>query len=178
MAATMTGRAATAAARKSATLAGLLPAVATMNPSPPTPLSKDDFERLADFRYRLRLFLRFSEELAQSNGITPLQYQLLLQLRGYPGRDWATVAELAQRLQSHHHSVVGLVSRCEAQQLIVRKPGREDRRCVEISLAPKGEELVQQLARAHRDELLALRQSSGSLSLDLLLQAAQSLAPD
>lgn len=178
MAAVSPGRAATVAARKSATLAGLLPGVATMNPSPPTPLSKDDFERLADFRYRLRLFLRFSEELAQSNGITPLQYQLLLQLRGYPGRDWATVAELAQRLQSHHHSVVGLVSRCVAQQLIVRKPGREDRRCVEISLAPKGEELVQRLARAHRDELLALRQTSGALSLDLLLQAAQSLASD
>ena len=34
-------------------------------------LSKQDFERLADFRYRLRQFLRFSEELAQEHGITP-----------------------------------------------------------------------------------------------------------
>ncbi|MGE8357152.1 MAG: MarR family transcriptional regulator, partial [Microvirgula sp.] len=81
----------------------------TVSSSPP--LSKDDFERLADFRYRLRRFLRFSEEQAQAHDITPLQYLLLLQIRGFPGREWATVAELAERLQSHHHRVVGLVTR-------------------------------------------------------------------
>lgn len=139
------------------------------------PLSKRDFERLADFRYRLRQFLRFSEELAQQHGITPQQYLLLLQLRGYPGRDWATVAELAERLQSHHHSVVGLVSRCETQGLVQRRPGREDRRCVEVSLLPKGEELVETLAMAHRDELIMLKQVVGHLSLDLLLQTQQGL---
>ncbi|WP_293764488.1 MarR family transcriptional regulator [uncultured Aquitalea sp.] len=134
-------------------------------------LSKSDFEKLADFRYRLRQFLRFSEELASANGITPQQYLLLLQVRGFPGRDWATVAELAERLQSHHHSVVGLITRSEQQGLVARAPGREDRRCVEVSLLPKGEELVQRMARAHRDELLALRQVGGHLSLDLLAQA-------
>ncbi|MBX9268499.1 MarR family transcriptional regulator [Chromobacterium violaceum] len=133
-------------------------------------LNKEDFERLADFRYRLRRFLRFSEDLAQDNGITPLQYLLLLQLKGYPGRSWATVAELAERLQSHHHSVVGLVSRCEGQMLVRRQLGREDRRCVEVHLQPKGEELVARLAGAHRDELIALQQAGGHLSLDLLLQ--------
>lgn len=138
-------------------------------------LSKRDFEHLADFRYRLRRFLRFSEELAQQHGLTPQQYLLLLQLRGYPGRDWATVAELAERLQSHHHSVVGLVSRCEAQGLLQRRPGREDRRCVEVSLLPKGEELVETLALAHRDELILLRQGGGVSSLDLLLQTQQGL---
>ena len=138
-------------------------------------LSKRDFEHLADFRYRLRLFLRFSEELAQQHGLTPQQYQLLLQLRGYPGRDWATVAELAERLQSHHHSVVGLVSRCEAQGLVQRRPGREDRRCVEVSLLAKGEELVETLAQAHRDELILLKQAGGLSSLDLLLQAQPGL---
>ncbi|BAK78787.1 transcriptional regulator, MarR family [Pseudogulbenkiania sp. NH8B] len=138
-------------------------------------LSKRDFEHLADFRYRLRLFLRFSEELAQQHGLTPQQYQLLLQLRGYPGRDWASVAELAERLQSHHHSVVGLVSRCEAQGLVQRRPGREDRRCVEVSLLAKGEELVETLAQAHRDELILLRQGGGLASLDLLLLTQQGL---
>ncbi|AXE32078.1 MarR family transcriptional regulator [Chromobacterium phragmitis] len=140
-------------------------------------LSKEDFERLADFRYRLRRFLRFSEDLAQDNGITPLQYQLLLQLKGYPGRNWATVAELAERLQSHHHSVVGLVSRCESQQLVRRQPGREDRRCVEVHLQEKGEQLVARLAGAHRDELLALQDHGGHLSLDLLLQVKRQLQP-
>ena len=140
------------------------------------PLSKNDFERLADFRYRLRRFLRFSEEQAQAHDITPLQYLLLLQIRGYPGREWATVAELAERLQSHHHSVVGLVTRCVTQGLVRRSAGRDDKRCVEITRLPKGEALVEQLAQAHRDELLALKTDSGHLSLDLLLHTQQALS--
>ncbi|MEQ6289995.1 MarR family winged helix-turn-helix transcriptional regulator [Vogesella sp. GCM10023246] len=143
----------------------------------PAPLSKDDFQRLADFRYRLRRFLRFSEEMAQEHGLTPQQYQVLLQLRGYPGRDWATVAELAERLQTQHHSVVGLVSRCEALGLVQRTPGRDDKRCVEVSLLPRGEQLVEEMARAHRDELLALRQLGGFASLEMLLLATPDSDP-
>jgi DNA-binding MarR family transcriptional regulator len=138
----------------------------------PSSFSKQDFERLADFRYRLRRFQRFSEEAAQRHGITMLQYLLLLQIKGFPGRDWATVAELAERLQSHHHSVVGLISRCEQQQLVARSPGRDDRRCVEVRLQPKGEALAEQLAREHREELQALRRLGDVLSLDHLLQPA------
>lgn len=100
-----------------------------------------------------------------------LQYLLLLQIKGFPGRDWATVAELAERLQSHHHSVVGLISRCEQQQLVARSPGRDDRRCVEVRLTPKGEALAERLAREHREELQALRRLGDVLSLDHLLQA-------
>lgn len=135
----------------------------------PAQLRKEDFQRLADFRYRLRRFLRFSEELAQQHGLTPQQYQVLLQLRGYPGRDWATVAELAERLQTQHHSVVGLISRCEALGLVKRTPGRTDKRCVEVSLLPLGEQLVQDMARAHRDELRMLRQLGAFDSLERLL---------
>jgi len=42
-------------------------------------LSKSDYEKLADFRYQLRKFLRFSEEAAQRKGITMLQYLLMLE---------------------------------------------------------------------------------------------------
>ena len=35
---------------------------------------KSAFEALAEFRYRLRLFLRFSEDACNASGITPLQY--------------------------------------------------------------------------------------------------------
>jgi hypothetical protein len=48
-------------------------------------MAKDDFEKLAHFRYQLRRFLRFSEEATRSNGVTELQYLLLLQIKGYPG---------------------------------------------------------------------------------------------
>ncbi|HEY2927533.1 MAG TPA: MarR family transcriptional regulator, partial [Albitalea sp.] len=37
-------------------------------------MSKADFETLARFRYQLRRFLRFSEEVTHGNGVTPLQY--------------------------------------------------------------------------------------------------------
>ena len=81
-------------------------------------LTKKDFEQLSEFRYQMRRFERFSEQAAQGEGITPLQYLLLLHIRGYPGRDWATVGELAERLQAQHHGVVALVSRCEALDLV------------------------------------------------------------
>lgn len=129
-----------------------------MPESPPSsPPSKLDYEGLADFRYRLRRFLRFSEELTQSQGITPLQYLLLLQIKGYPGREWATIAELAERLQAHHHGVVALTSRCEKAGLVGRRPGRDDRRCVEVYLLPKGEELVKRLVMMHHDQVTELQ---------------------
>ncbi|WP_087650451.1 MarR family transcriptional regulator, partial [Caballeronia choica] len=84
-------------------------------------LAKKDFEQLSEFRYQMRRFERFSEQAAHGEGITPLQYLLLLHIRGYPGRDWATVGELAERLQAQHHGVVALVSRCEALDLVRRQ---------------------------------------------------------
>src|SRR5688572_7781211 len=84
-------------------------------------LPKADFEALAEFRYRVRQFLRFSEELTREHGMTPLQYQLLLQIKGFPGREWATVGELAERLQAKHHGVVALISRCELAAWVRRR---------------------------------------------------------
>ena len=52
-------------------------------------MSKFDLERLAQFRYQLRRYLRFSEEVTRREGITPLQYLLMLQIKGFPGREWA-----------------------------------------------------------------------------------------
>ena len=119
-------------------------------------MSKLDFETLARFRYQLRRFLRFSEEVTRLNGVTPLQYQLMLQIKGFPGREWATVGELAERLQAKHHGVVALISRCEEAGLVRRNVGRDDQRRVEIRLTQAGERRLNQLARLHRDELLSV----------------------
>ncbi|WP_395385150.1 MarR family transcriptional regulator [Paucibacter sp. JuS9] len=121
------------------------------------PLSKADFETLADFRYQIRKFVRFSEQLAQRRGLKPQQYLLLLQIRGYPGRDWATVGELAERLQAQHHSVVALISRCEKLGLVERRRSEADRRRIEVRLLAKGEKLLTELARLHRSELVSLQ---------------------
>jgi len=120
-------------------------------------LSKKEFETLSHFRYQLRRFLRFSERVTQDLGITHLQYLLLLHIKGYEGREWATIGELAERLQSHHHGVVSLVSRCEKLGLVFRQQGETDRRIVEVHLTPAGEKKVGKLARMHRDELLNLQ---------------------
>lgn len=130
-------------------------------------LSKQDFEQLADFRYQLRIFLRFSEEVTQQHGITVLQYLLLLQVKGYPDKEWATIAELAERLQSHHHGVVSLVSRCEKAGLVSRRAGQYDKRCVEIQLTSKGEILVNQIAQCHKNQVSQLQQVLGRVQQSL-----------
>lgn len=126
-----------------------------MPPRPKT-LAKADFEALSEFRYQLRRFLRFSEDAAQSEGLTPLQYQLLLHIKGYPGREWATVGELAERLQTQQHGVVALVSRCEAAELVTRSASAVDRRQVEVRLTSKGDTCLRRLAELHHKELQSL----------------------
>lgn len=119
-------------------------------------LSKTDFEQLSEFRYQMRRFERFSEQAAQGEGITPLQYLLLLHVKGYPGRTWATIGEIAERLQAQHHGVVALVSRCEALDLVERRVSERDRRQVEVHLLDGGEKLLARLAELHRAELQSL----------------------
>lgn len=116
-------------------------------------LSKQDFERLSQFRHRLRCFLRESDDICRAHGLTPLQYQLLLHLKGFAGRDWASVGELAQRLQAKHHGTVALVGRCEEAGLVERRPSHDDRRRMEVHLLPKGAALVTRIAAAHQPEL-------------------------
>ena len=127
--------------------------MASTDDVPAAPLSKRDFEALARFRFGIRRHLRFSEEAVRRHGLTPQQYQLLLALKGFPDRDWATVRELADRLQLRHHSVVELVNRAQAQDLVDREPHPEDARAVRVVLTPAGEEILGRLSALHRDEL-------------------------
>ncbi len=123
------------------------------------PITKADLEKLAEFRYRLRLFMRFSEEVTRAHGVTVLQYLLMLQVRGFPGRDWASIGELAERLQAKHHGVVSLVSRCEAAGLVRRDVAADDKRRVEVRLTPKGAERLDRLAALHQEELRSLQEA-------------------
>ncbi|WP_345610140.1 MarR family winged helix-turn-helix transcriptional regulator [Pseudonocardia adelaidensis] len=122
----------------------------------PAALTKEDFEALARFRFGIRRYLRFSEETVRSHGLAPQQYQLLLALKGFPGREWATVRELADRLQLRHHSVVELVNRAQGQGLVERVPHPEDARAVRVQLSPDGERVLVRLSALHRDELRRL----------------------
>ncbi len=127
-------------------------------------MEKSDYETLAAFRYTLRKFLRFSELAAQEHGLTPQQYQALLAIEGFPGRNEITMGELAEQLQIAAHSAVGLADRLEEAGLITRDRSAEDRRCVHVRLTRRGRTQLEKLAGVHRREL----QNVGPLLTSLL----------
>jgi DNA-binding MarR family transcriptional regulator len=119
-------------------------------------IGKSHYERLAAFRSALRRFQHFSQEEARSAGLTPQQHQALLAIKGFPGRDYVSIGELAESLQLRHHSTVGLVNRLARRQLVCRIPSADDRRRVEVRLTPRGEAWIEQLSAAHLRELRRL----------------------
>ncbi|MBS0370844.1 MAG: winged helix-turn-helix transcriptional regulator [Proteobacteria bacterium] len=125
----------------------------------PATLSQEDYRRLSHVRHQLRRFLRFSEDICHAEGLTSLQYQLLLHVKAMRGKDWASVGELAEKLQAKHHGVVALLDRCEKLGLIQRRINQEDRRQVEIHLLPEGEKVLERLAVLHQPELRMLENS-------------------
>jgi len=117
------------------------------------PLTQQDFERLLEFRVTLRRFQRWSEDQAKAAGLTHVQHQLLVAIKGHPGDRPPTVGDLAGYLLLRPHSAVELVNRAEAAGLVERTPDRDDGRVVRVRLTSDGEEILQNLTRAHLDRL-------------------------
>lgn len=117
---------------------------------------KGQYERLSSFRWKLRRFLRVSEDICRDAGITMLHYQLMLHTQGFEGREWASIGEIAERLQAQPHGVVALVTRCEQAGLVERRASAQDGRLVEVHLTAKGRRLLKRLAQLHREELAGL----------------------
>lgn len=132
-------------------------------------MTKTDYESLAAFRYAIRKYLHFSEQAAHGLGLTPQQYQALLAIEGFPGRNQVTIGELAEQLQIAAHSAVGLADRLQTAGLIERRASEEDRRCVFVSLTPTGRKVLHRLATAHRKELSTV----GSLLVGLIKRVNQ-----
>ncbi len=116
-------------------------------------LALSDYQALAEFRFQIRRFLRFSEDAVRSAGIEPGQYQMLLAIKGIPNRVRPRIREVANRLQVQHHSAVELINRLESRELVRRERAQDDRREVLLALTPKGERVLAELAVHHRDEL-------------------------
>lgn len=116
-------------------------------------ITQAQYQTLAELRYALRRFLRFSETAAHAAGVTPQQHQAMLAIKGFRGRDPITIGELAERLQVLHHSAVGLVDRLVSEKYVRRLPGQEDRRKVCLALTPRGEVILGKLSTAHREQL-------------------------
>lgn len=116
-------------------------------------ISDKGFQQLAEFRYRIRQFLHFSEEAARATGIEPQQHQLLLAIKGLPPHMRPTVTALSSRLCLRHHSTVELINRLVERRAVTRRHCEEDRREVLVELTAHGEELLQRLSVLHWQEL-------------------------
>jgi DNA-binding MarR family transcriptional regulator len=116
-------------------------------------ISPEQYIRLAEFRYRLRRFLHFSQEAAQRAAVHPQQHELLLVLAGQREEAEVTVTTVAERLFLRHNSTVELVDRCVNLGLVTRREDAMDRRRSLLRLTARGEELLQLLAPYHLREL-------------------------
>src|SRR5262245_53083839 len=115
-----------------------------------------DYRALAEFRYQMRRFARFSDQAARAAGIEPQQHQLLLAIKGMPEGVAPTMGALAERLQILHHSAVELVDRMEERGLLRRERAADDRRQVLLALTARGEALLARLSAVHRAEVRSI----------------------
>ena len=123
-----------------------------------------DFLAMAELRYQIRRFLRFSENAARQAGIEPQQHQLLLAVKGLPKKLKPTIGVLAERMQLQHHSAVELVDRLSDRGFLLRLRATDDRRQVLVKLTHDGEEFLKKLSLHHLQEL----QSSGPKFVKIL----------
>ena len=113
----------------------------------------EQYRALAELRHQIRQFLSEGDRAARAAGLEPQQYLLLLMIRGLPEGQAATIRTLADRLTLKHHSAVELVDRLEANGYVRRTRARDDRRNVIVSLLPRGERMLEEVARQRINEL-------------------------
>jgi DNA-binding MarR family transcriptional regulator len=122
----------------------------------PRPLTEKQWRTLLSFRVALRGFLHWSEAQAASVGLPAAQHQLLVAIRGHPGKEDPTLTDVAGYLFVRHHSAIGLVERAEALGLVERYRDPDDQRLVRLVLTSLGREKVDSLAAVHLEELKRL----------------------
>jgi DNA-binding MarR family transcriptional regulator len=126
-----------------------------------------EYSALAELRFRIRMFLHEGDVEARKAGLGPQQYLMLLAIRGIPPGTAPTIRVLAERLAVKHHSAVELIDRLEMQGLARRIRNRDDRRIVSVTLLPRGEKLLEDVALHRIGELRstghALMETIGAL---------------
>jgi DNA-binding MarR family transcriptional regulator len=63
------------------------------------------------------------------------------------------VGELSERLQLRHHSTVELLDRLMQVKLVMREHSATDRRRVFVRLTTRGEQVLDELSWAHKEQL-------------------------
>jgi DNA-binding MarR family transcriptional regulator len=134
-------------------------------PMAPDELKVEDVVTVAEFRSALRKFLRRSELVADSCGLTPQRYLLLLMIKGAPdGNGRSTVTELSDRLQLAQSTVTELVARSVDAGLVEREGSAEDGRVTFLRLTAEGERRLACSFTGLQAERDALQDAVGALS--------------
>ena len=124
---------------------------------------RQDFENLLAFRVALRRFQRWSEDQAGAAGLTHVQHQLLVAIKGHPGGVPPSVGQIADYLLLQSHSAVGLVDRAEAAGLVRRFPDPDDARVARVELTEIGDWLVTRLTKVTLAEMHKLAAALNAL---------------
>lgn len=138
-----------------------------MNDEPP---QAADHAALAELRREIRGFLGLGEAAARVHGLTPRQYQVLLEVAGAPRREGVDLGELAMRMRAGRSRAAKWVSLVEARQLVKRVTLGGDRRRSRVALTAKGRKLIEKLYRAQRDELRLLGARLAALRRDPMVR--------
>jgi DNA-binding MarR family transcriptional regulator len=129
-----------------------------------------NYQAMAELRYQIRRFLRFSENAARQAGIEPQQHQLLMAIKGLPVGTKPNIRVLAERMQLQHHSTVELIDRLVERGYLCRLRATDDRRQVLVKLTHEGEQFLEKLTLYHLQEW----QSAGPTLVKLLQAVTES----
>lgn len=114
-------------------------------------LSLDEYRELAEIRHQIRCFQSVTEKHANSIGIDPDCYLLLLAIQGLPEGVPPTVKGLSQRMCQSPESVSDLINVAAEQGNITRSSaeGADDW----VKLTRNGRDALRRMALANREEL-------------------------
>jgi DNA-binding MarR family transcriptional regulator len=119
----------------------------------PTPNLPPKLAELAEFRFRLRRFLSFSEAALEELGVPAQQYQLIQVIAAAPSDTAATISYIAERMLLRHNSAVELVDRAERSGLVHRVADESDHRRSLLEITGEAEAVLSQLVSRHLAEL-------------------------
>lgn len=108
---------------------------------------------VAEFRFRLRRFLSFSEVVSEEIGIPAQQYQLIQVVAAAPDERTATISYIAERMLLRHNSAVELVDRAEKAGLVLRVDDESDHRRSLVEITAEAEAVLSRLVARHVAEL-------------------------
>lgn len=116
-------------------------------------LPDDVYTRLLVLRTRLRRFQRWSADQAQAAGLTPMQHQLLLAIRGHTDSRGPTIGDVAAYLLLRHHSAGELIQRAQAAGLVDRVRDADDRRVIRLRITEAAARRLESLTALHLEEV-------------------------